>query len=262
MSRLRQAAADGFLLRSLAMGYAPGTLLEQHSHPWAQLVYASNGVMSVHTDDGAWVVPPHRAVWIPADTVHSVAMSGAVAMRTIYLAPALVRALPRRCCVVAITPLLRELILHAVAQGPLRAGVPEHRRLVEFLLDQLRVIPVVPLELPMPRDPRALRVAVHLRERPGDPERIERLARGAGASRRTLERLFQTETGMSLGRWRNQARLLQALRLLARGEAVTSIALDVGYQSTSAFIAAFSAALGTTPGRYYRTAGPEMLAAR
>lgn len=252
MPETRHNSGSELLVRTLAVGYPSGTVLEHHSHGWAQLVYASEGVMSVQTNEGSWVVPSHRGVWIPADTGHSVAMSGWVSMRTLYLMPELVGALPRRCCVVAIPPLLRELILHAIVHGPLRRDVAEHRRLVDFLLDQLRVLPVVPLELPMPSDARALRVALRLREDPGETAPIHGLARSAGASRRTLERLFQKETGLSLGRWRQQARLLHAMRLLARGEPVTSIALEVGYQSSSAFIAAFSSALGATPGRYYR----------
>jgi len=108
----------------------------------------------------------------------------------------------------------------------------------------------------MPRDPRALRVAVGVQADPGPATATAALARAAGASRRTMERLFRNETGMSFGRWRQQARLLQAMRLLARGDGVISTALEVGYQSPSAFIAAFSAALGITPGRYYRENAP------
>ena len=121
-----------------------------------------------------------------------------------------------------------------------------------FMLDQLRVLPSAALELPMPRDARALRLALRLREACGEAASLDRLAHAAGGSRRTLERLFRKETGMSLGRWRQQVRLLQAMRLLARGEPVTSTALEVGYESPSAFIAAFSNALGTTPGRYFK----------
>jgi AraC-like DNA-binding protein len=154
--------------------------------------------------------------------------------------------------VVAVPPLLRHLVLHLMTVGNLRRDAPEHRRMLAFLLDQLRALPAAPLELPLPRDRRALRVAVRLRDDPGDAATVEAMARAAGASRRTLERIFQDETGMSLGRWRQQARLLHAMRLLATGESVTSTALDVGYESVSAFIAAFSNALGTTPGRYYR----------
>ena len=116
------------------------------------------------------------------------------------------RRLPRRCCVLAVPPLLRELILHAVAQGALRRAVAEQRRLIDFLLDQLRVVPAMPLELPLPRDPRALRLAQRWQQEPAAPATVDAF-RAAGASRRTLERLFQRDTGMSLGRWRQQARL-------------------------------------------------------
>ena len=137
--------------------------------------------------------------------------------------------------------------------GPLRRDVKEHRRLVDFMLDQLRVLPTLPLELPMPRDPRALRVAVRIRDNPGERVTLAVMTKAAGASHRTLERVFQTDTRMTLGRWRQQARLLHAVRMLASGESVTTTALEVGYDSTSAFIEAFSAVLGATPGRYYKT---------
>src|SRR5580704_9542952 len=136
---MRQAPQP-FLVRSLAAGYLPGAVLDRHSHEWVQLVYASEGVMSVQTDDGTWIVPPNRSVWIPARVGHSIAMSGKVSMRTIYFLPRLAKALPKRCCVIGISPLLRELILRAVAMGPLRRDVLEHRRLVDFMLDQLRVL--------------------------------------------------------------------------------------------------------------------------
>jgi AraC-like DNA-binding protein/quercetin dioxygenase-like cupin family protein len=255
LSEMRQRRQAEFLIRTLAVGYASGTVLERHSHPWAQLVYAFEGVMTVETGQGTWVVPSHRAVWIPAEIEHSIGMSGWVSMRTLYLEPGLARALPRRCFVLAVAPLLRELVLHAIARGPLRGDAAEHRRLAGFLVDQLRELPAAPLELPLPRDERALRVALRLRAEPGSTDSVDVYARAAGASRRTLERLFRTETGMSLGRWRQQARLLEATRLLAHGEPVTSIALEVGYESPSAFIAAFKAVLGTTPGSYYRARG-------
>jgi AraC-like DNA-binding protein len=249
---MRQALQP-FLARSLAAGYQSGALLERHSHDWVQLVYASEGVMSVMTDEGTWIVPPNRSVWIPARVGHSIAMSGKVSMRTIYFLPRLLKKLPERCCVIEVSPLLRELILRAVAIGPLRHDVPEHRRLVDFMLDQLRVLPALPLELPMPRDSRALRVATRIRDNPGDRATLAALAKAAGASLRTLERVFRTDTRMTLGRWRQQARLLFAVRLLAGGDSVTATALEVGYDSTSAFIEAFTSVLGTTPGRYYKT---------
>jgi AraC-like DNA-binding protein len=262
MSETRQS---GFLLRSLSMRYESGSRLPAHRHDWGQLVYASRGVMTVGTPAGTWVVPPLRAVWIPPGALHRIEMSGAVFMRTLYLAPGLPglpARLPPTCCVVQVSPLLRELVLHAVALAPLDPAVPEHARLVDFLLDQLETVPTVPLSLPMPGDPRALRVAEALREHPADPRTLAALARSAGASKRTLERVFRRETGLSFGRWRQQLRLLEALRMLAAGRAVTDVALDVGYESPSAFITMFKGALGTTPSRYYNAAEPDREAQR
>lgn len=253
MPRLRQLEPD-LQIRSLAVTYSSGHVLREHRHGWDQLIYASRGVMSVYTATGAWVVPTHRAVWVPAEVVHRIEMSGEVAMRTLYLARGLARVAGDACAVVNVSPLLRELILHAVELGPLDAHVPAHARLIGVIVDQLAAIPSVPLRIPAPRDPRAQRAAEWLRAHPGEGTSLERIARRVGASKRTLERLFQNETGLSFGAWRQQLRLLQALPLLAAGEPVTNVALSVGYESTSAFIARFRQVLGTTPGRYYARA--------
>jgi AraC-like DNA-binding protein/quercetin dioxygenase-like cupin family protein len=256
MSELRQVSETGderdrVRIRALAWDYPPGAKLPVHYHDWAQLIYASRGVMSVHTEAGAWVVPAQRAVWVPAEVRHRIDMSGAVAMRTLYLSPALEPFALRDCAVLNVAPLLRELILHAVERAPLHADVPQEARVIGMILDQLEALPAAPLAVPAPRDPRAQRAADWLRRNPSDGASLERIARRAGASKRTLERLFQRETGMSFGAWRQQVRLMQALELLAAGEPVTSVALSVGYESTSAFIARFREVLGTTPGRYY-----------
>ena len=133
----------------------------------------------------------------------------------------------------------------------LNRTVAAHKHLIDVILDQFRTLPTMPLKLPMPADVRALRVAGMVRENPGDAKSLDQLARKIGASKRTIERLFQTETEMTFGKWRQQLRMLHALRLLAAGETVTTAALEVGYDSTSAFISAFKSAMGTTPGRYY-----------
>jgi AraC-like DNA-binding protein len=241
-------------IRSLALTYSSGFRIPPHRHAWAQLIYASRGVMSVHTDTGAWVVPTHRAVWVPGEVEHAIEMSGEVAMRTLYLAPGLAHGVPDSCSVVNVSPLLRELVLHAVELGPLDAALPLHARLIGVILDQLAALPAVPLRVPVPSDPRAKRAADWLRAHPAEGANLARIARSVGASKRTLERLFRDETGLSFGAWRQQLRLLQALPLLAAGEPVTSVALSVGYESTSAFIARFRQVLGTTPGQYYTRA--------
>jgi AraC-like DNA-binding protein len=238
------------------VGYATefpsGHRLRLHHHSSAQLIFAARGVMRVSTEHGRWVVPPERAVWIPPLVPHAIAMSGEVAMRTLYVKPGLPRGAPRSCRVVPVSPLLRELILRVTALSAKRGRSAADKRLLQVTLDEIRFADVVPLHVPMPRDPRAVAVARALLESP-DRRPLRSLGRSAGASQRTLARLFARETGRSFGRWRQQASLLRALELLARGDSVTSVAFDVGYESVSAFIAMFRTALGTTPARYFAT---------
>jgi AraC-like DNA-binding protein len=235
-----------------AFDYANGETVPPHVHGRHQLLYASSGVMTVRTARGGWIVPPHRGVWIPARVRHSIEMSGAVSMRTLYLRTDVVRRGLDGCRVVNVPPLLRELLLHAVERGGLDRRRPADRRLIAVLLDQLDALPEAPLHLPEPRDPRAQRIAARLRADPGARGTLADVVPHAGASRRTLERLFRSDVGMSLGRWRHQLRLSYALRLLAEGRAVTGVALDVGYDGASAFVAAFRRAFGVTPGKYFR----------
>jgi AraC-like DNA-binding protein len=256
MSRLRRAATFDRLADSsawivtLAKSYPGRHVIPLHFHDRDQLVYASQGVMTVRTGIGTWTVPPHRAVWIPKSVAHTISMSGDVAMRTLYLKPRLAISLPRNCCVVNVLPLLRELIVSACAAGALWRTVARERHLIDVILDQLRVVELTPLQLPGLSDPRAKRVAQALLANPADQRSLDAMCSASGASRRTVERLYQHETGMTLGRWRQQLRLMHAMRLVAEGEKVTHAALAVGYSTASSFVAAFRKVLGTTPTRY------------
>jgi AraC-like DNA-binding protein len=248
---MRQARPDG----SVWVRTNPLTLLHDHTsaahvHDWDQLTYAASGVMHVHTETASWLVPPHRAVWVPAGLRHTEEHHAPVSVRTLYFAPGLARGLPRDCCMVNIPALLRELILRISRIGVLDRRRPQEAHLIGVLLDELVSVSDVPLQLPMPRDPRARRLAAVLQARPDAADSVAVLAGQAGASRRTIERLFLHETKMTVGEWRRRLRLLHGVRLLARGESVTSAALDAGYNSTSAFIAAFRRTFGATPGRY------------
>ncbi len=247
----RKRHIDSVVIRTFAFGHSAGYTIPPHDHEWSQLIYASAGVMTVHTAKGSWVVPPERGVFVPAGITHSIEMGSQVSIRTLYFAPGFGRRrLPRTCSVLNITPLMRELILHATTIGALDRKIATQARLIGMIVDQIRTLPEAPLEITMPRDGRALKVAEMLRADPGATEPIEHIVRAAGASKRTIERRFRDETGMGLGRWRQQLRLLHALRLLAGGEPVTAVALEAGYQSTSAFISMFKKALGATPLRY------------
>ena len=208
--------------------------------------------MTVRTASGTWVVPTHRAVWIPATVPHTVTMSGTVAMRTLYLKSNLVRNLPRTCCVVNVTPLLRELILHACTCPHLRRRVQWQSHLIDVTVDQLQVVRTVPLQLPNVTDPRAMRVAAAVMTNPDDRHSLTRICNNAGAGKRTMERVFQSETGMTIGKWRQQLRLMHAMRAIGEGTQVTRAAIEAGYATPSAFSAAFRKALGTTPTMYFK----------
>jgi AraC-like DNA-binding protein len=241
---------DGFPVRGLAQTFRDGHRLDLHTHRWGQLVYAVSGTMKVSTPDATWLVPPTRAIWAPGGTPHEIEMRGTVAMRTVYLAPAGVGPALAACRAIEVAPLLRELILHIVRIGMLDAEDRAHGRLEDLLVDLLAAAETAPLELPLPRDTRARGFADRLLSDPGAPGSLAELARGSGASLRTLQRLFQAQTGLSLEAWRGRARMQQAVVSLSAGAPVTSAALDAGYQSASAFIAAFKRAFGLTPARY------------
>ncbi len=240
-------------VRGYAVTHPHGPVVLPTTEGWDRLIYAASGVMTVHTGDGVWVVPPDRAVWLPSGVDHRIEMAGRTAIRTLYFAAGLVP-LPRRCRAVGVPPLLRELILHTLRISPLDLTQPAQERLVGVLLDQLADTSAgaAPLQLPLPADPRARRCADSLLSDPADGADVGTLARRAGAGRRTLERLFLAETGLSVGRWRERVRLVSALRLLAAGEPVTRVAHAVGYATPSAFGAMFVRETGTSPGRYFR----------
>jgi AraC-like DNA-binding protein len=208
--------------------------------------------MTIRTHEGTWVVPPNRAVWIPAEVSHTITTSGAVAMRTLYLKPRIAKGLPGDCCVISVSTLLQELILYACTVGALKRTVKWQEHLIEVILHQLRAVRMVPLQLPHLSDRRVARIADLLVTDPGDARTLAQLCRVVGASKRSIERLFQQETGMTFGKWRQQLRLMQGMRLLAEGAKVTHAALESGYSTPSAFISMFRKALGTTPTAYFK----------
>ena len=239
---------------AMAKDFPAGHLIAFHQHVRSQLLYASAGVMTVTTENGIWVVPPLRAIWIPAQTQHQIKASGLLSMRTLFIDPAYLGSAPDGCCVLAVSPLMKELILHAVQIPLLYPLSGPEERIMKVILDLIDHLSVKPLNLPIPKDSRLSNIFYELSENPGDKRTLEAWGEAVGATRRTLTRLFQTETGMSFGQWRQQIRILESLRRLAVHEPVTSVALDLGYDSPSAFISMFKKALGKTPGQYFSAA--------
>lgn len=234
-----------------AYDYPSGHLIAFHQHKRSQLLYASSGVMTVSTHIGIWVVPPLRAVWIPALTGHQINVSGQLSMRTLYIDPTFFSGPSESCCVINVSALLKELILHAVNMPRLYPLGGAEERLMIVLLDQLKDMSIDPLELPIPVDTRLKKIYKQLSNDPGNSRTLEDWGKIVGATGRTLARHFRLETGMSFVQWRQQVRILEALKKLGMRESVTTVAYELGYDSPSAFISMFKKVLDKTPGQYF-----------
>ncbi len=236
-------------IRCLAATYYGGFHIKPHRHHWGQLIYAAAGVMRVRAGERLWIVPPARAVWGPAGAGHESNGLGDFAMRTLYFIGATNEHLPGETCALDVTPLLRELVLELVELAPIDDADEAGMRLVAVAIDRVAAARTLPLQLPLPRDPRALRLAERLREEPSSRTELAQLAREAGASTRTIQRLFLAETGLHFAQWRQRLRLLHGATLLGGGMSVTEAALEAGYAGTSAFTAAFRKHFGFPPSR-------------
>jgi AraC-like DNA-binding protein len=222
--------------------------IDWHDHAEQQLLYPSSGVLIVSTTHGSWVVPPQRAVWLPAAVAHAHQAYGATQVRTVAF-PVDVNPLGlTQPTVLSVSRLLRELII-AITDDPARRGEEQHD-LKRVALHQLKPAPALQFHLPQPGDERLRDVTAILAEDPGSDRTLGELGRAVGAGERTLSRLFRAETGMTFPQWRAQLRLHHSLTLLASGLSVTATAIACGYSTPSAFTAAFHATFGTTPGTY------------
>jgi len=220
---------------------------QRHSHPWAQLSYALQGVVEVATETGRYVAPPQCAVWIPAGIPHGVECSDNTVIRSLYIRQDAIALDPAGCRVIAVNPLLRELI-RAFSTFPAEYDeLGREGRLVQVLLDELVDAPDLDLMLPWPQDRRLQKICRHLQDHPDVRKDLREFAEGMGVSEKTLSRLFTGETGLTFRLWRQRARLLSSMTLLERGDRITDVALACGYQSMSAFIAAFRMQTGASP---------------
>jgi AraC-like DNA-binding protein/quercetin dioxygenase-like cupin family protein len=252
------ADQEPFLVaRALSSTYSSGYQMPSHRHGSHQLLFATTGAMTVDGDRQTWMIPPGRAVLIPAGTPHAIRMWGDVAMRSLYFpieAPSTSlwrSAAPfgiDSCRVITVRPLLRELILRVAELAALDSRVDAESNVMRVLMDELECAPIEPLLLPLPTDARAKKAADAVLSDPADDVTADTVARRAGLSTRTLERLFRAQTGMRFGLWRQKAKLLESVRVLVEGGSVTDAALESGYSSVSAYIAAFKQTFGCTPG--------------
>jgi AraC-like DNA-binding protein len=232
------------------------------SHPRGHLVYAARGVLSVHTERGTSIVPANRVAWTPAGFTHHHRAHSDTDMRILFLPASLARLVPGHPAVFMVSGLAREVLLTLTGPRSYGGAAPNsdgaapnydraaRARLRRVLVDELHEAHEQPLQLPEPHDDRLQAIAQMLYEQPADNTSLAELGQTIGASARTLSRLFHNELGMTFYEWRTQLRIYHALVLLADGHDTTHVAHACGWANPSSFIAAFSNAIGTTPGRY------------
>jgi AraC-like DNA-binding protein/mannose-6-phosphate isomerase-like protein (cupin superfamily) len=241
-------------IAAMAKAFPEGSSTSVHRHGRGQLLHAVSGTMRIETPHAAWLVPPARALWMPPHEVHRVTMRGHVEMRTLFIEAGAADGLPKQPTLVEVGRLLRELILAALEEP---AHYDERGRgglVAQLILTELARMRQRPLAVPMPRDQRALRVARALLEQPAIELDLDGWAARAGASRRTLARLFRGETGLSFAEWRARLRAIDGLARLSDGASVAASAAAVGYDSPSAFSAMVRRLLGEPPRRLARAA--------
>lgn len=224
----------------------------EHSHPRGQLVALTHGLIIVEAGSERWMHPSRRCAWIPPNCTHAARSVGGAAGAMVDLSPQMCRGLPKTPCMFNSSELLFAIVDRMVGWELGQPLSPAKKHLITTLRDEIRHPAQQPLRLTIPRDSRLARVADALLHHVGDDRTLDAWARVAGMSRRTFMRAFSAETGMSFGRWRQQARLFAALEMLAQKKSVTEVAIAVGYDSVSAFIEMFRTMLGATPQTYFR----------
>ena len=229
---------------------AEGLELGHHSHPKAELLWGLSGAFRCEVEGGIWIVPAQSALWVPGGMVHRIAASGKINGYAAFVQPAAAPRLPTNCCTIAVSPLLRELIVRS-ATFPADHEVDEvESHVAALLLYEVSTASLGNLHLPMPKNPRLRLIFQDLMMNPADRGTLASWAIRVGLSVRSLERITASETGMSFGRWRQQFSIILAVQWLANGASVKRVAGDLGYENVSSFVTMFRKTLGVSPARY------------
>lgn len=245
--------SDMFAQAAVALQLAPATThseIDLHDHRKGQLILSMHGAVSCEVPNALWLVPPQHALWIPGGTPHSCRVTQNAHTCFLFIDPSAAM-MPEACCTVAITPLVRELILHLAEQKPSYLSESKTARLVAVLLEQLSDAPVKELHLPIADHPKIRYIADALFLDPSNRTTLRQWAEQLATSERSLARLVKSDTGLSFGRWRQQLHLMIALSKLAEGQSVQNVAGILGYDSVNAFITMFKKSLGKSPTQYF-----------
>ncbi|WP_347168876.1 helix-turn-helix transcriptional regulator [Pseudomonas salmasensis] len=249
---LREIDEGDWAVISSATDYPENWVIPEHSHNKHQLLYAIGGVMVVYSALRQWTVPPNRGFWMPCGQVHSLRCVGTLQMRSVFVRPDSFPNLPAEPKTVTVSPLLSELIKASVSLKPPYAEDSRDARIMHLILDELAILPALPLSLPQPADPRLSPICLALQDEPSDASTVADWSARLGLDQTTIQRLFRKETGMTFGQWRQQARLLLALERIAVGQKIIDVAFELGYESPSAFTSMFKKQFGKTPSHFFK----------
>lgn len=226
-----------------------------HAHPRGQLVYASQGIVRVLTQEGTWLTPPTQAVWIPPNIEHETTFPAKVTLYSLFVSPESCASMPSKCMVLKVDNLLREMIVRSLIWSDTYEIGDAGFRFMQVLLDEVSRAEPTEIQLPSAKDARLIQVTEALMEHPNPMPNLDRMADIACVSSRTLARLFVKETGLTLGEWNRRLLIHIALHQLNQGASVTAVAIELGYRNTSAFIEMFKTVLGVSPMRYMKVSG-------
>src|SRR4051794_19952316 len=250
--RSRSTNADDYQkvprpIAAMSKVFKDGHEIAPHHHPRDQLLYSVTGLMRVRTQAEAWIVPPDRAVYLPARVEHSIGIRGLVTMSTLYITPRVRDGLPVAPTVLEVSPLLRELVLALIDEPVIYDEEGRGGALADLIFSEIARARRLPLVIPMPRDPRLLRVCNAMLADPASRRTLDDWADEAGASVRTLARLFDEELSVGFIAWRQRVRFHSAMEAVVAGEPIALVAERNGYRSASAFSAAFRSIMGQPP---------------
>lgn len=236
---------------AMAKSYPAGYVGYMHSHARAQLLYAASGTIKLSLDLGCWIIPPRRAVWLPAGYLHQTGTVGPLEMRTLYIredaCPPSAPTVPQ---MLAVSSLLHELILRAIEMPIEYDESGQDAHILTALMGEIDWTPIHPVSLPALQDVRLRRMEEMLLRKPGDRSTLAQWADRLAVSPRTLNRLLQRETDLSFQVWRDQVRAFAAIPMLTDGMPLVEIADALGYETAWSFTAMFKRVTGKAPSKY------------
>lgn len=253
---MQQFAIQPELVTGRASEHAYRDVIAPHTHDRAQFLYASQGMIQVYTPKHIWIVQPMYALWIPAQTEHSVVSLSHVKFNTAMIEEKAATTMGQDCFLIRVNRLLHELLirLNGLEHLYFTTGKfisPELSHALQILIfDEIQRATSLAVQIPLPKDKRLLNICERLLQHPNQLKDLNTWADQIGTSSRTLMRMFQKETGLSYRAWIQQMHIALALSKIANGESIAHVAEALGYQNTSAFSAMFKRHLGKTPQQF------------